>query len=101
MAGNNIHMDESTEAAKINLTWDEFNKLCDLIDMDWKRWNKNNAKSIPMVADRAVEHLEWITNKRLKGLDPKDVTISYTIPGSGIDEYDTGTQNTQTIYEQV
>ena len=96
-----VPMDESTGAAKINLTWDEFNKLCDLIDMDWKRWNKNNAKSIPLVADRAVEHLEWITNKRLKGLDPKTVTISYTIPGSGIDEYDTGTQNTQTIYELI
>ena len=96
-----VPVDESTGAAKINLTWDEFNKLCDLIDMDWNRWNKNNAKSIPMVADRAVEHLEWITNKRLKGLDPKDVTISYTIPGSGIDEYDTGTQNTQTIYELI
>ena len=94
-------VDESTGAAKINLTWDEFNKLCDLIDMDWNRWNKNNAKSIPLVADRAVEHLEWITNKRLKGLDPKTVTISYTIPGSGIDEYDTGTQNTQTIYELI
>ena len=94
-------MNESTGAAKINLTWDEFNKLCDLIDMDWKRWNKNNAKSIPMVADRAVEHLEWITNKKLKGLDPNTVTISYTIPGSGIDEYDTGTQNTQTIYELI
>ena len=93
--------DESTGAAKINLTWDEFNKLCDLIDIDWNRWNKNNAKSIPMVADRAVEHLEWITNKRLKGLDPKDVQISYTVPSSGIDEYDTGTQNTETIYELI
>lgn len=99
--GDEEQMQESTGAAKINLTWDEFNKLCDLIDMDWKRWNKNNAKSIPMVADRAVEHLEWITNKKLKGLDPKTVTISYTIPGSGIDEYDTGTQNTQTIYELI
>lgn len=98
---NEEPVDESTGAAKINLTWDEFNKLCDLIDMDWKRWNKNSAKSIPLVADRAVEHLEWIANKKLKGLDPKAVTISYTIPGSGIDEYDTGTQNTETIYDLV
>ena len=85
----------------INLTFDEFNKLCDFIDMDWKRWNKSDKKNIDIVADKALEHLEWITSEKLKGEDPKDVSISFTIPSSLQDDFSTGSKKTMTIYELI
>ena len=86
---------------KIMLTWDEYNKLCDLIDMDWKRWNKRRAKNVEIVADRALEHLGWITSKDFTGQSPKDVEISFTIPDAGADEFSTGIPKSMTIYELI
>ena len=87
---------------KIMLTWDEYNKLCDLIDMDWKRWNKRRAKNVEIVADRALEHLGWITSKDFTGQSPKDVEISFTIPSAlPDDEFSTGTQKSMTIYDLI
>lgn len=87
---------------KIMLTWDEYNKLCDFIDMDWKRWNKSSSKNIDIVADRALEHLGWITSKDFTGQSPKDVEISFTIPSAlPDDEFSTGTQKSMTIYDLI
>jgi len=87
---------------KINLTWDEYNKLCDLIDMDWKRWNKSDPDNINIVANRALEHLEWVTSTKLGTNNPKDVRISFTIPSAlPDDEFSTGRQQSMTIYELI
>jgi hypothetical protein len=83
------------------LTWDEYNKLCDLIDMDWKRWNKRRAKNVEIVADRALEHLGWITSKDFTGQSPKDIRIAFTIPDAGADEFSTGIPKSMTIYELI
>ena len=84
----------------INLTYDEFNKLVELIDMDWKRWNKGKPENIEIVAGRALEHLEWITGAKTDG-NPKSVRISFTVPNKGGDEFATGKKESMTIYELI
>ena len=95
-------IDESLGSKKnINLTFDEFNKLCDLIDMDWKRWNKSDPDNINIVANRALEHLEWVTSTKLGTNNPKDVRISFVVPSALPDDFSTGNKQSMTIYELI